>query len=212
MLPILTSSSAVAYIDIKNEPDLDFDAHGRGHMLAWLRTMIHLVRKEAPELSLTIGWSKSDVALEMADLLDVVTYHDYQDVETAESRLDAIFAATDRQVMVTEIGVSSYEIGMGLPGSLRAQREALENRLSAITTTSATSALSASPLAKCRPYSFKLWVPGGKAETRAILRGRDIIISTNNVPGISLCARPLTRAEYTLDSTRLFRPALYTKG
>lgn len=132
VLPILANSSAVAYIDIKNEPDLDFDAHGRGHMLAWLSTMIHLVRKEAPELALTIGWSKSDLALEMADLLDVVTYHEYQDVETADSRLDAIFAETDRQVMVTEIGVSSYEIGLGLPGSLRTQQETLEDHLSAL--------------------------------------------------------------------------------
>ena len=132
VLPVLAASPAVTIVDLKNEPDLDFAAHGRPQILAWLMTMATLARAEAPELALTIGWSSADVALELAEILDVVSYHDYADLSTATARLEAVQAATDLPVMVTEIGVTSYDMALGLPSSLAGQAHDLAARLEAL--------------------------------------------------------------------------------
>lgn len=132
VLPVLAASPAVTMVDLKNEPDLDFEAHGRPQILAWLMTMASLSRAEAPELALTIGWASSDAALELAEILDVVSYHDYADLSSATARLEAVQAATDRPVMVTEIGVSSYDMALGLPSSQAGQADDLAARLEAL--------------------------------------------------------------------------------
>ncbi|MBT8410252.1 MAG: hypothetical protein KJP02_00455 [Octadecabacter sp.] len=132
VLPVLAASPAVTMVDLKNEPDLDFATHGRPQILAWLTTMATLARAEAPELALTIGWSSSDAALELEDFLDVVSYHDYADLSTAKARLEAVQAATSRPVMVTEIGVTSYSMALGLPSSRGGQADDLAARLQAL--------------------------------------------------------------------------------
>lgn len=131
-LPVLAASPAVTLLDLKNEPDLDFEAHGRPQILAWLKTMATLTRMEAPDLPLTVGWSSSDAALELEGYLDVISYHDYADVDTAAARLADVQSATDRPVMVTEIGVSSYEMALGLPSSEDGQAYDLSARLDAL--------------------------------------------------------------------------------
>ena len=131
-LPVLAASPAVTLLDIKNEPDLDFAAHGRPEILAWLTAMTTLARVHAPELPITIGWSNSDAAHELDGLMDVVTYHDYADFETAEARLRAVQAATEQPVMITEIGVTSYNAGLGMPSSLTAQADDLDARMRAL--------------------------------------------------------------------------------
>lgn len=132
VLPVLAASPAVVMLDIKNEPDLDFEAHGRPQILAWLKTMVTLTRMEASGIPLTIGWSSSEVALELEDLMDVVSYHDYADISTTAARLSDIQSATDRPVMITEIGVSSYNAGLGFPGSANGQADDLGERLDAL--------------------------------------------------------------------------------
>lgn len=132
VLPVLAASPAVTLLDIKNEPDLDFEAHGRPEILAWLSAMTTLARSEAPDLPVTIGWSSSDAALELKSIVDVVTYHEYADIETAAERLNAVQMATQRPVMVTEIGVSSYNAGLGFPSSQEGQADDLEARLEAL--------------------------------------------------------------------------------
>lgn len=132
VLPVLAASPAVTMVDLKNEPDLDFAAHGRPQILAWLTTMATLARIEAPELALTIGWSSSDVALELEEVLDVVSYHDYAELSTARARLEAVQGATDRPVMVTEIGVTSYSMALGQPSSPSGQADDLAARFEAL--------------------------------------------------------------------------------
>ena len=132
VLPVLAASPVVTLVDIKNEPDLDFEAHGRPQILAWLMTMAMLTRAEAPELALTIGWSSSDTALELENIVDVVSYHDYADLGTAAARLEAVQVATDRPVIVTEIGVTSYQMALGLPNSDEGQADDLAARFRAL--------------------------------------------------------------------------------
>mgnify|MGYP000860782821 FL=1 len=133
VLPVLADSPAVSFVDIKNEPDLDFEAHGRAQILAWLSTIAQLVHKDAPELAITIGWSASDFALELESIVDLVTYHDYAEINSAADRLAGVQANTDKPVMVTEIGVSSYDLVLGFPGSLSAQGDGLGERMDALT-------------------------------------------------------------------------------
>ena len=132
VLPVLTASSAVTLLDLKNEPDLDYAAVGRPKVQAWLSTMAILAREQAPDLPLTIGWSSADAALDLTHLVDVISYHDYADLEKTAARYAAVRAATDRPVMITEIGASSYTLAAGFPGSPDTQAAALTERLSAL--------------------------------------------------------------------------------
>ena len=133
VLPVLKGHRAVAFVDLKNEPDLDFAPHGRARVEAWLRTMIALHHEMAPELALTIGWASHVDALTLADQLDVLSYHDYAAVDQSAARLKAIRGKADgKPVMITEIGESSYSALGDWPGSPRMQAVRLQDRLAAM--------------------------------------------------------------------------------
>lgn len=130
VLPVLAEASNVAFVDLKNEPDLDFAHHGKGQVEAWARSMLAASRRIAPDLAFTIGWSKADAAELLADQLDVISYHAYADVDGSQDRLDSVLAiAEQKPVHVTEIGSSSFEVVAGLPGSPKGQARALQKRL-----------------------------------------------------------------------------------
>ncbi len=133
VLPVLAASPAVVLVDLKNEPDLDFAAHGRGEVEAWLRTMAAAARAIAPDLPLTVGWAEAGAAPLLADTLDVLSYHDYADPGGVAARLETVRrAAGGKPVLVTEIGASSYAAAFGFPGSDRGQAAALAARLNAL--------------------------------------------------------------------------------
>lgn len=133
VLPVLRASPAVAFVDLKNEPDLDFQIHGTAKIIAWLRTMAGLTRDAAPGLPLSIGWSTADHAHRLLDQMDAVTFHDYQSADGAAARLSAVQAtAGDRPVYVTEIGDSSFDMLAGFPGSETSQAQRLDQRLQAL--------------------------------------------------------------------------------
>jgi hypothetical protein len=78
-------------------------------------TMTAAIRQLAPDLPVTIGWSKAEVAPIMSDLLDLVTYHDYQPLDGSATRLaDLRRKVGDKPVHVTEIGASSWSLAFGL--------------------------------------------------------------------------------------------------
>jgi hypothetical protein len=134
VLPVLEASGAVSYVDLKNEPDLDFDRHGRGQVEAWALALLATARSIAPELSYTIGWAHPDAAPIMADTLDLVTYHDYGPVaESAEALARVRAAAGDRPVHVTEIGETAFSLVAGrFPASPEAQSSRLAARMAAL--------------------------------------------------------------------------------
>lgn len=133
VLPVLSRSPAVAVIDIKNEPDLDFATHGRSDIEAWLRTMIAITHEIAPDVPLTVGWSSAAAAGLVADELDAISYHDYEDPATTADRLREVRrTAGGKPVYVTEIGASSYTALAGFPGSPEAQARHLAVRLEAL--------------------------------------------------------------------------------
>lgn len=130
VLPVLNGSDAVALVDLKNEPDLDRDRHGKGLVDAWLTTMALMSREIAPDLALTIGWATADAGPDLAALLDAVSYHDYAAVEGTADRLAHVRSqALGKPVLITEVGASSYEMALGFPGSPTAQADVLQDRM-----------------------------------------------------------------------------------
>lgn len=130
ILPVFSEAQNVAFVDLKNEPDLDFADHGQGQVEAWARSMLAASRRIAPDLAFTIGWSKADAAELLADQLEVISYHAYADVAGSQERLDRVLAkAGNKPVHVTEIGSSSFEVMAGVPGSPDGQALALQKRL-----------------------------------------------------------------------------------
>lgn len=134
VLPILDAAHNVAYVDLKNEPDLDYTTHGMGTVRAWLMTMAAASRQIAPDLPLSIGWSRAERAGDLLDVVDVVTYHDYQSVTTSAARLDEVRKlAGNKPVQVTEIGASSWAALLGrMPNSPKSQAAALADRFDAL--------------------------------------------------------------------------------
>ncbi|QFS83730.1 hypothetical protein FIU97_13200 [Roseivivax sp. THAF40] len=133
VLPVLATSPAVALIDLKNEPDLDFEAHGEAHVLAWLLSMTGIVRRAAPETALTIGWASAEAADALWYELDAVSYHDYAPLEGTADRLSELKARIGaRPVLVTEIGVTAWDIAAGVPSSPNAQDRKLAQRMAGL--------------------------------------------------------------------------------
>lgn len=130
---VLSESNTVAFVDLKNEPDLDFDYHGTAKVTAWLRTVEALARHFAPDLPLTIGWSSAEHAQLLIDQMDVVTYHDYAPLKGAADRLTQVKTiAGTKSVLVTEIGDTTYEAALAFPSSLDKQADRLSQRLDAL--------------------------------------------------------------------------------
>lgn len=137
VLPVLSASNAVAFVDLKNEPDLDFEHHGKAKITAWLKSMLVITRTTEPDLPLTIGWSAAEHAAILAQDLDVVTYHDYAPIEgTAERFQNVQQKVGDMPILITEIGDSTFEAGLSFPGSEIAQAERLTHRLDQLQTSS----------------------------------------------------------------------------
>lgn len=134
VMPVLAASEHVAYVDLKNEPDLDMDHHGAGHVEAWARSMLAAARGIAPELAYTIGWSHPSAAPIMADTLDLISYHDYGPVEDSAAALANVReVATGRPVHVTELGATSFSLLAGrFPSSPGAQARRLSARIDAL--------------------------------------------------------------------------------
>lgn len=137
VIPILAASPAVVLVDLKNEPDLDYAAHGEGLVQAWLASMAATVRQIAPDLPLTVGFSavEPSIALppQVQGWLDVISYHDYAPIDDAASRLAMAQANADgRPVMVTEIGNTSWTLLAGFPSSAKKQARDVGNRLNAL--------------------------------------------------------------------------------
>ena len=133
VLPVLAAAPNVAFVDLKNEPNLDYDSHGKGLVQAWLRTMAAVSRYIAPDLSLTIGWSNAASAGDLVDQVDIVSYHDFLAPEGTADRVDDVRKVSQgKPVYVTEVGASSWSMALGLPNSLASQARALKERLAGV--------------------------------------------------------------------------------
>lgn len=100
---------SVKIIDIKNEADRDFEAQGKRRVLAWLEAMARLGRHTSPHIAFTVGWAEPEYATLLERELGVISYHDYQDMDTIDDRLRSIQNAIPKKpIIITEIGWHSW--------------------------------------------------------------------------------------------------------
>ncbi|WP_445382578.1 cellulase family glycosylhydrolase [Robiginitalea sp. IMCC43444] len=124
----IKDSPALLGWDLKNEPDLDFGSRGQQRVLQWLREMANQLRKWDPEHPLTIGWSSPEKARLLTDVVDVVSFHYYEDLaELPERFKDLRKVARNKPVVLQEFGKSSYSgIWNGFSGSEAQQAAYME--------------------------------------------------------------------------------------
>lgn len=100
---------AVLGVDLKNQPDLDFENWGEGLVETWLTVMARHIQSEYPSLAVTTGWSKAKNAARLHDVFDIVTYHEYENPEAFGHRLNTVIAQVgDKPVLITELGSTTW--------------------------------------------------------------------------------------------------------
>lgn len=121
-------------IDLKNQADLDFDSQGEPLVLSWLEAMTLSVREHSPRVAVTIGWSDAKQASNLSELLDLVSYHDYNKPDGFSARFKSVQAAIGiKPIFVTEIGSSRWSLLKFGEGSPKAQATRLQKQLDQLT-------------------------------------------------------------------------------
>lgn len=106
----LKNHKALLAWDIKNEPDLDFDSRGKENVLAWLKELKHQLTKWDASHPVTVGWSSTKAAVNLADELDFVSFHYYLQpdkfIESYEALKNTV--PVSKPLVLQEYGMSSY--------------------------------------------------------------------------------------------------------
>ncbi len=117
-------------MDLKNQADLDFDSQGEPQVLSWLEAMIQSVRDHSPRVSVTVGWSDAEHASKLLNLVDLISYHDYNKPSGFADRFKSVQAiAKSKPIFVTEIGSSRWSLLKFGEGSPKAQAKRLQQQL-----------------------------------------------------------------------------------
>ncbi len=101
------SHPAILAWDIKNEPNLDFKTRGQEKVVAWLREIIHQIKKYDPYHLVTIGWSDIESARLLQNDVDIVSFHYYKNIDAFEEVYQELDDETDKPIILQEYGISS---------------------------------------------------------------------------------------------------------
>lgn len=100
---------AILAWDIKNEPNLDFETRGQQNVLAWLETMISLVKSIDTQHLVTIGWSNTESAHVLQEKVDFVSFHYYDAAaDFSQKYADLKTKINEKPIVLGEFGQSSY--------------------------------------------------------------------------------------------------------
>ncbi len=96
--------------DIKNEPDIDFQYHPKADVMACMEYLLKQARSYAPNHALSISWAMSAEAHQLADLVDVVSYHHYKRGQSYQEAIQDIRneIGARKDIYVSEFGKSSF--------------------------------------------------------------------------------------------------------
>ena len=95
--------------DIKNEPNLDFDSRGKDNVIAWLDSMIDLVKSVDDKHPVTIGWSNTESASILKDKVDFISFHYYEDLKQLNTTIQTMRKEIpNKPLVLQEFGMSSY--------------------------------------------------------------------------------------------------------
>jgi Cellulase (glycosyl hydrolase family 5) len=99
---------AILAWDIKNEPNLDFEARKKINVLSWLEQIIVVIRENDPNHLVTIGWSNSNEALNLENKVDFISYHYYNPIENFDNENGVLDTKTKKPIVIEEFGKPSY--------------------------------------------------------------------------------------------------------
>ncbi len=102
------SSQTVVLWDLKNEPDIDFEYQGKTETLNWLKFIIDRA-KSYTNKPLTIGWASYHNAQNLADSIDIVSFHYYENQDAFENVLKGLKKRINKPLMLSEYGLSTYQ-------------------------------------------------------------------------------------------------------
>ena len=115
---------AVKIWDLKNEADLDFENYGQEVVINWLDFMIREARTKAPNINLTIGWSKVDYVDLLSEHLDLQSFHLYGDIDQHHKHLRKLKEQNKiiKPLYLSEFGMTSYRSTILPFGSTKKQQ------------------------------------------------------------------------------------------
>ena len=99
---------AILAWDVRNEGDVDYlrSAARDVEVNAWLNQTVSAVRRLDSQHPITAGWD--DNGISTAGIVDVVSLHHWSAASTLASRLQQFRAATNKPILLEEIGYSGY--------------------------------------------------------------------------------------------------------
>ncbi len=110
LLTTFNRHPAILAWDIKNEPDLDYEAAGEELVNIWLKHAVDQARIYDPHHLITIGWAHAENADEMAQMVDFVSFHFYaptsEFIDTV-TRLK-IKVGAEKPILLGEFGLPTW--------------------------------------------------------------------------------------------------------
>lgn len=109
LIPQFADHQAILAWDIKNEPDRDYGFNSPELVDAWLRHIAAKVREHDPNHMLTIGWSNPEDASRLIDIVDLISYHYFEDSKDYSHRLAQLhLAASNKPLLLQEFVMSTW--------------------------------------------------------------------------------------------------------
>lgn len=103
----LATHPALLAWDIKNEPDLDYENHGKREVNRWLDFMIKRLRRYDPQTILTIGWSQIEEAHQFEGSLDLLSFHYYRDALKLKNEIEKL--SVEKPLFIGETGKHTFQ-------------------------------------------------------------------------------------------------------
>jgi hypothetical protein len=123
---------AILAWDLKNEPNLDFENRDKDNVLNWLNHMVSVIKKFDPNHLITIGWSNSYEATQLANKVDFVSYHFYNAIEDFEKENSTLEKSVKKPVVIQEFGVPSYNGIWNLRGYSEVEQAQYHKKMQAL--------------------------------------------------------------------------------
>jgi len=96
--------------DLKNEPDLDFEVHGKEKVIRWLDFISTQAKKYNSSQAITIGWANIENASILADKLDFVSFHNYDKPQELNQKINELrLKLNDSKLLLSEYGMNTYK-------------------------------------------------------------------------------------------------------
>ena len=109
LIPLFAGHPAILAWDVKNEPDRDYAANSPELTQAWLRHVLHEIRRYDRQHLLTIGWSTPAAARDLTEFVDIVSYHFYAPAADYPAQLATLqTAATGKPLLLQEFGLPTW--------------------------------------------------------------------------------------------------------